>query len=204
MRAVRVAGNTFVVAGMTLLLFVVYEIAGTAAIAHRHQSVLARAFDSELRSGPARVSFAPANLRAPREGAAVARLVVPRLRMNLIVVEGVRMADLAEGPGHYKHSPLPGRPGAVAVAGHRTGWGSPFVNLDKLRAGDTIELRTTYGRFVYAVTHHRVVEPRDMWVLKGDPRSAARFKLTLTTCTPKFTSLHRLIVWADQVSPAAA
>jgi hypothetical protein len=46
--------------------------------------------------------------------------------------------------------------------------------------------------------------PGDVWVLDGDPKSRARFTLTLTTCTPKYTARDRLVIWADQVLPAPA
>jgi len=136
--------------------------------------------------------------------AIVGRLTIPRLGpgWSRIIVQGVTLYALAYGPGHYPKTPLPGQPGSVGIACHRTGWGSPCINMDRMRAGDLVYIDTKAGRFTYRVTSTRQVEAKDGWVLGGDPKSKATFKLTLTTCTPKYTSLHRLIVWADQISPA--
>ena len=127
---------------------------------------------------------------------------IPRMNFSKIVVEGTSLYALAFGPGHYAGSALPGQRGVVAIACHRTGWGSPCINMDKLRAGDLIFLDTPNGTYTYRITNHRIVEAKDTWVLNGDPASKDPYRLTLTTCTPKYTSLHRLIYWADQISPA--
>lgn len=209
MRALRWTGNVFIVLGATLLFFVVYEVYGTSMISRNHQSALAESFDPVIEppSPPPTVespspspspslSTLPLNPGGPEP---IARIRIPRIGVNQIVVEGVTLDDLSWGPGHYRLTPQPGEPGSVGIAGHRTGWGSPFINLDKLERGHRIHLDTPEATYVYEVTGSRVVDPGQSRVLLGDPRSRATHKLTLTTCTPKYTSLRRLIVWADQV-----
>ena len=52
MRVVRGVGNIFIVLGLTLLFFVVYEEVGTSIITNHRQSVLAEAFDPTIEKPP--------------------------------------------------------------------------------------------------------------------------------------------------------
>jgi sortase A len=106
-------------------------------------------------------------------------------------------AGLARGPGHYPTTALPGRAGNMAVAGHRTGWGSPFLHFDDLRAGDEIVVDDRRGRtHVYTVAQVLLVEPDADWVLRPDPMGTGQRTLTLTTCDPPWLNSRRLIVFA--------
>jgi sortase A len=80
-------------------------------------------------------------------------LHIPRLGTDWsrVVVEGTAQVQLAQGPGHYIGTALPGEQGNVALAGHRVGRGSPFLDLDRLRPGDPIVIETAGGWFVYRV-----------------------------------------------------
>lgn len=191
----------FIVAGLTLLLFVAYELVGTSQVTKRNQEAVAAAFDDSIdRSLRPSAMPAPKPKRVYRGPDPVARLRIPSIGVSRYVVEGTSLGDLSWGPGHYSETPLPGEKGSTAIAGHRTGWGSPFINLDLLRPGDDVFIETTKNKtYRYQVTRTKIVQPNESWVLAGDPESKAEFKLTLTTCTPKYTSLKRLIVWADQV-----
>ena len=100
-------------------------------------------------------------------------------------------ALLRNGPVHYGITPLPGAGEPFAVAGHRTTYGAPFYELDKLRSGDPIYVDTPYGRFRYGVAKTTTVDPTDIGVL--DDRG---YGLVLTTCTPPYSAAHRLVVWA--------
>lgn len=140
------------------------------------------------------------DLETARRGEKLARLRIPSIGVDEVVVEGVSGDELAVGLGHYPRSAMLGERGSVGIAGHRTGWGDPFLELDELRPGDRIVLTTNRNRYVYAVTGTTVVEPHEGWVLRGDPDVASPFELTLTTCTPEGTSLRRLIVWAKLIA----
>ena len=139
----------------------------------------------------------------PEAGEAIARIVIPSIDLDTIVVAGVEIDDLRKGPGHYSTTPLPGQPGNAAIAGHRTTYGAPFGRLNELNAGDAIIVETLQGRFTYRVLPgqpgmaghtlgFRIVAPTALEVLDdvGDNR------LTLTTCHPKYSSRKRLIVHA--------
>jgi sortase A len=129
----------------------------------------------------------------PAAGASVARIQVPRLNLDAIVVELANMDDrqnLNRGPGHVPGTAYPGMPGNVFIAGHRTTYGAPFGGLDQMQNGDKIILTTAEGKYVYAVTEQRIVDPHDMSVLdqQGEPR------VTLMACHPKFTANKRILV----------
>ncbi|MGH2829660.1 MAG: sortase, partial [Actinomycetota bacterium] len=144
---------------------------------------------------------APESRPRPANPRAIALLKIPRIGVDVIVVEGVRLPDLVYGPGRYPQSAKIGADGSTAIAGHRTGWGSPFLNVDRLRVGDAITVQVPSGTvYRYRVSGTRVVGPGASWVLRGKPGSTATRQLTLTTCTPKFTSRNRLIIWADLVA----
>lgn len=126
---------------------------------------------------------------APR-GEAVAIIRIPRIGLDKAVVEGVTVGDLKKGPGHYPSSPMPGRPGNAAIAGHRTTYGAPFGGLGSLDEGDEIFVTTREGDFRYVIDRISIVAPSQVEVL--DPSVEAR--ITLTTCHPKYSARQRLIV----------
>lgn len=118
----------------------------------------------------------------------------------LFVVEGVDVASLRRGPGHYPESAAPGSSGNLAIAGHRTTSGAPFYHLDQLRSGDRAMVVDRQGtRWTYEVVETRVVKPTETWVVGPDPLATGRPTLTLTTCEPRFSAANRLIVFAELV-----
>lgn len=108
--------------------------------------------------------------------------------------------QLALGPGHYSHTPLPGEPGNAGIAGHRTTYGAPFGDLDELERGDHVVVTTATGTHRYEVARSKVVAPDDVWVLGPDPLGTGADTLTLTTCHPRFSDRQRLVVWAEATS----
>lgn len=115
----------------------------------------------------------------------------------LVVRQGVSQAELALGPGHYPATSLPGEAGNSAIAGHRTGGGSPFLHLDDLRVGDQVLFTDPAGRvMVFSVHTTAVVYPDEVWVLGPDPVSVGAPTLTLTTCDPPHVNTKRLVVFA--------
>jgi sortase A len=134
-------------------------------------------------------------------GDSLTRIKIPALGVDMVVVQGTTDSALQAGAGHYEGSPLPCEAGNVAIAGHRTTYGKPFTNLDKLQAGDTIELDTPIGGCIYKVAQAPfVVAPTDISVLAATTVRS----LTLTTCTPKGSSAQRLVVratFAEDLKP---
>lgn len=135
--------------------------------------------------------------RSLRDGAPIGRIVIPRIHLEMVVVEGTSASDLEKGPGHYDaetgvDTSLPGLGAVIAIAGHRTTFLHPFRHIDELRPGDKIYLDMPYGTFRYSVYFHRVVVPTDWSILR--PR--AYEKLVLTACHPLYSASHRLAVFA--------
>jgi sortase A len=126
----------------------------------------------------------------------VSRLVILRLGVSTIVVEGTSKEALDAGAGHYSNSKLPGETGNIAIAGHRVTYGKPFHDLDRLVPGDQVVLETPVGPYTY-----EMVPPFDghgnPWVIQPDDWSViadtAEPMLTLTTCHPKGSARQRLV-----------
>ena len=140
-------------------------------------------------------------MEKPKPGKTLGLLVMPRIHVRKVVVEGSDKESLKTGPGHYPTTPFPGQPGNAAIACHRTTYGAPCFNLDLLRTGDPIFVQTPQGSFRYEVERSWKVSPKDTTVLAPTPDQNV---LTLTTCDPKYSAAKRLIVRARLVGPAAA
>jgi sortase A len=135
--------------------------------------------------------------RTVGEGDSLTRLTIPEIDVDVIVVEGTSMSALRAGAGHFPMTPLPCEIGNVAIAGHRTTYGRPFHNVDRLKPGSEITLTTPIGTCTYAVAQDPfVVRPTQTEVLANTPDEAT---LTLTTCHPKGSARQRLIIKATLV-----
>lgn len=206
-------GRALIWAGAIVLLFVAYQLWGTNLAEARAQSSLEDDFAELLATTTTTTSpptTAPATTTTttttpppppPADGEAVAHIVIPRIGVDKIVVEGVSRDDLKKGPGHYPQTPLPGQPGNAAIAGHRTTYGAPFHRIDELEPGDEIQITTLQGSFTYEVSGQQIVSPSQVEVVndQGDDR------LTLTSCHPKYSAAQRIIVTAmlvDEPAPA--
>jgi len=133
---------------------------------------------------------------ASHDGDAIARIRVPRLGINMVVVNGTEVADLRRGPGRHLKSFMPGEHKLVYIAGHRTTYLAPFSHIDELRPGDKIYLELPYASFVYRVTGHRIVDDNDLSVLE----SHGHEELVLQACHPRFFASHRSLAYAQPVS----
>jgi sortase A len=218
-RVLGAVGRTFITAGVLILLFVAYQLWGTGIREAQAQNRLEDEFAEVLadagEDGPATTSStssttsttdeaggsttttaAPPATAPPLEpvpeGEPTARIVIPEIGVDKIVVEGVSLRDLKKGPGHYPETPLPGQEGNAAIAGHRTTYGAPFHRIDELEPGDEIRVETVQGEFRYLVSEQLIVAPTQVDVLedKGDDR------LTLTACHPKYSARQRIVVVA--------
>jgi len=121
------------------------------------------------------------------------RLIIPKIDLNAMVVDGTTLAALKRGPGHFTGTALPGESGNCCIAAHRNMYGWWFYKLDKLKPGDDIILSTPNGDYLYKVRECFTVLPEDVRVL--DPKPGCT--LTLVTCTPVPRPTHRLIIVAE-------
>lgn len=123
------------------------------------------------------------------------RLVISKINMDAIVVEGASRKELSDGPGHMTETATPGEIGNAVITGHRDTF---FRHIYELTKGDHIEVRRNGHVFTYQVTGKRIVEPEDVSVIKPtkDPQ------LTLITCYPTYyigPAPQRLVVFSKLV-----
>ncbi len=132
------------------------------------------------------------------DGDPLTRIKIPGIGVDTVVVEGTSASALRAGAGHYPSSPLPCEAGNVAIAGHRTTYGKPFNNLDRLKNGDVVILETPVGSCTYeVVVEPTITVPTDLSIVANDPSQSM---LTLTTCHPKGSAAKRLYIKARLVS----
>jgi sortase A len=127
-----------------------------------------------------------------QEGHAFGRIKIDRIGLDIVVVQGTDTASLEKGPGHYKNTPIPGQPGTVAIAGHRTTYLAPFRHIDEIRDGDEIRVEMPYAAFTYTVTRHQIVDPTQVGIIRpvGYPQ------LVLTACHPPYSAAQRYAIFA--------
>jgi LPXTG-site transpeptidase (sortase) family protein len=217
---VRGLGELCITLGMILLLFAAYEVWGKTAAVNAHQNDLNSQLAQEWGGpsptvGPTPSASPSTNALPPPDGKAIARLYIPRIGKQWIVVQGVTPGDIRFAPGHYPTSAMPGKIGNFSVAGHRTP--AIFWDLDQIQNNDEIIVETKDTWYVYRVSQTHIVSPNAVQVVAPVPnepgKKATQAMLTLTTCNPKFDNYQRLIVHAvldpaqtrphDQGRPAA-
>ena len=208
-RALRGLGWLFISVGVLVLLYLVYSLLYTNRTTDQAQQEIAEDWLEAPEDGDGLSGSGDDDTASkPQPDSAVAALEFRRPGSDepivreepLYVVQGVSLADLTRGPGHYPGTALPGEKGNFAVAGHRTTYGAPFFNLDQLRKGDEVVVTTRdRKKFTYRVRTQEIVAPGDTWVIEPDPLERGKKMLTLTTCNPRFSNAERLIIFAELV-----
>jgi sortase A len=206
------AGKSAIAAGLLLLtsiggLLTWTGHAGTERAADTVQELRSQWFDvpDPTIQTPAR-SAKPTD---PIPGQAFAIMTVPRFgpAWQMPISEGTGAAVLRGGLGHYPSTALPGAVGNFAVAGHRTTWGHPFREIQRLRTGDVVRVQTRLARFTYRITGHQIVRPSATEVLDpvpGQPGAMpAEAEMTLTTCHPEYSARQRWVVHAVLIQTTA-
>jgi sortase A len=215
-RLVRSVGSLMVLGGLLLLVWSLlvwlWEDPFTGLYTRYEQRELSRTYDrleeayrprSTTPGGDASLAVERREIarearryRAGAErGAAIGRLSIPRLGLDMVMVNGTDAGTLKKGPGRDPRTFMPGQGELVYVAGHRTTYSAPFSDIDDLRTGDRVTVRVPYATFVYRVTSHVVVPASDI----GRLRSGGREVLALQACHPRFFASHRYIVYARPV-----
>ena len=222
-RLARIGGTLMMVGGVCMVAWVVlvwqWQDPFTALYTKYEQHKLASSFAhkfAEYRPPPAAVRPVPtspdgsvsvdaerrnvaaaatAYRKTLHQGEPVGRLIVPRLGLKTIVINGTSHDDLTRGPGRELHTFMPGQNELIYVAGHRTTYLAPFAHIDSLRPGDRVTLVVPYATFTYEITGHRIVPGDDLAVL----RSHHREQLILQACHPRFFATHRYLAYARLV-----
>jgi LPXTG-site transpeptidase (sortase) family protein len=199
---IRFLGEVMITFGLVVLLFAGYEVWGKPLIVNAEQGKLGDALDQDWdRNTPD-----PTVSTKPKPGSkalpvpdGIARLYIPKLAKQWVVVEGTKQNDIRYAPGHYENSALPGQKGNFAVAGHRNK--ATFWHLDKVLTGDTIVVETKTTWYTYKVTKNYIVKPSATEVVAPVPgkpgAKPTQAMLTLTTCNPLWDNYERLIVHAS-------
>lgn len=154
-----------------------------------------RAAVEQARSG----AFPAAAARGFERGAPVARLRIPRLGLDEIVVEGVGDVELNTGPGHLPGSVLPGEPGNSVISAHRD---RHFLKLGGIALGDTVLTDLGPGSMRWVVVSRRILTADEPALFH-----TADATLTLTTCWPiRFfgRAPERLVITARPIDRIAA
>ncbi len=143
------------------------------------------------------------------------KVIIPKINVEVPVVYNVNSIQekdiqtaLENGVVHYATTPNPGEEGNGVIVGHssnnlfnRGKYKFAFVLLNKLEEGDTFSLTKNGKRYVYRIYEKRIVSPTDVSVLGKTDKPAT---VTLITCDPPGTSINRLIVVGEQITPDPA
>ncbi|MGV8909374.1 MAG: class E sortase [Propionicimonas sp.] len=200
MRIIRglagVLGEALITVGAFLIAFVGWQLFWTDVVADTDARGVLTSLEQDP-AGPgwveprqAELGDAFAIIRIPRFGATFARPLY----------EGTTRDVLMRGVGHYVDTNLPGEVGNFAIAGHRTTYGKPFNQIDKLLSGDAVVVETRATYYVYRVTGHQIVPPTQVSVVLPVPdqpgKVATQATLTMTSCHPEFSAKERYVVHA--------
>ncbi|MEU1627303.1 class E sortase [Streptomyces sp. NPDC020096] len=209
--------------GVVVLLLVVHQLWWTnlqaRGAAHREVAALEQQWNSPPQAPVAAVHTSDESAAhaathttndqspAPHGDTGYAIIRIPAIGVTAPIAEGTgKTAVLNLGyVGHYPHTAEPGQPGNFALAGHRNTHGEPFRYINRLRPGDQVLVETARARFTYVVDRTvpqtsaidgSVIAPVPYSSVHPEDRmTGAGYYITLTTCTPEFTSLYRLVVW---------
>ncbi|MFF8015653.1 class E sortase [Streptomyces sp. NPDC007929] len=200
--AVSFFGELLITTGLVLGLFVVYSLWWTNVVADRAAGKQA----DEVREGWAHGRGGPGALDT---GNGIGFLHVPAMSGSEVLVEkGTSNKILNDGvAGYYVDPvkatlPMSGKEGNFSLAAHRDGHGAKFHNIDKIRKGDPIVFETKDKWFVYKVYDILPETSKfNVKVLSKVPEESGKKKpghyITLTTCTPVYTSTYRYVVWGE-------
>ncbi|MEU5340070.1 class E sortase [Streptomyces sp. NPDC020766] len=202
--ASRAIGEVFITTGVLMLLFVTYQLWWTNVRAHAQAGNEASSLQDDWANGKRNPGvFEP--------GQGFALLHIPKLDVVVPIAEGTdKKRVLDRGMvGHYaeegvKTAMPDAKAGNFGLAGHRNTHGEPFRYINRLKPGDPIVVETQDKYFVYKMASILpVTSPSNTAVLDAIPKGAGFTKagryITLTTCTPEFTSKYRMIVWGTMV-----
>lgn len=137
-------------------------------------------------------------------GEGIGRILIGRIDLDVVIVEGTDTASLQRGPGHYTlansaeladvgdGSAFPGQGETMGIAGHRTTYLAPFRRIDEIQPGDEIILQMPYATFTYTVQNHEIVDPDDVAIVEN----VGYDRLVLTACHPLYSAAQRYAQFA--------
>ncbi|MFD8567120.1 class E sortase [Streptomyces sp. NPDC059639] len=202
--ASRAVGEFFITLGVLMLLFVTYQLWWSNIRAHN----LAGSARDHLEDDWANGKGKPGTFE-PGQGFAI--LYIPKLDVVVPIAEGISKTKVLDKGmvGHYGEDSIPtampdAKTGNFSLAGHRNTHGEPFRYINRLEPGDPIVVETQDKYYVYKMSSRlNQTSPSNTAVINPIPTGSGFTKpgryITLTTCTPEFTSTYRMIVWGKMV-----
>jgi sortase A len=200
----RMVGEVFITTGVLMLLFVTYQLWWSNVRAHQQAGSAAQNLQQDWANGKRNPgTFSP--------GQGFAILHIPKLDVVAPIAEGINKTQVLDrgmvghyGEGDLKTAMPDAKTGNFALAGHRNTHGEPFRYVNRLKPGDEIVVETQDDYYVYKMASILpATSPSNTSVLDPIPKGSGftgpgRY-ITLTTCTPEFTSKYRMIVWGKMV-----
>ncbi|WP_406862037.1 class E sortase [Streptomyces sp. HUAS MG47] len=196
--AVSVFGELLITGGVLLGLFVVYSLWWTNVLADQAAAKEGDQVRDRWAGGPGALDT--------RDG--IGFLHVPAMgNGEILVKQGTDSKTLNNGVAGYYTDPVKSalpqdKQGNFTLAAHRDGHGAKFHNIHKLKTGDSIVFESKDTWYVYKVFKTMPQTTKyNVEVLQPIPKQAGKKKpgryITLTTCTPMYTSDYRFIVWGE-------
>jgi sortase A len=190
-------GLVLVVIGCGLLGYVGGQYWYMIHTQHQLETAWQAQAGAKAESGKAQSGEVSAVATSAGSGQQLTRLVIPKINLEAIVVEGTDLHQLIAGPGHLTDTPTPGETGNAVITAHRDTF---FRHIFELEKGDEITVQRDGRLFRYEVTGKKVVQPTDLSVLKPTPDA----QLTLITCYPIYyvgPAPERLVVFSKLSTP---
>ncbi|MCZ2524692.1 class E sortase [Streptomyces sp. HB2AG] len=206
--ASQVAGELFITLGVLMLLFVAYQLWWTNVLALQEAGGRADELQSQWKDKGDKDARDPGAFE-PGQGFAI--IYIPKLDVKAPIAEGIDKHKVLDKGlvGHYGEAPLEtampwDEQGNFALAGHRNTHGEPFRYINRLEPGDEIIVETADRYYTYEMASILPqTPPSNVAVIDPVPEQGGFTQpgryITLTTCTPEFTSTYRMIVWGKMV-----
>ncbi|MFG2329898.1 class E sortase [Streptomyces sp. NPDC048604] len=201
--ASRVVGELFISFGVVMLLFVAYQLWWTNVRAGQEADTAKEQIAEDWAKGRKPDAFEP--------GQGFAIMYIPKLDVVVPIAEGIDKPKVLDrgmvghyGEGNLKTAMPQDKQGNFAVAGHRNTHGEPFRYINQLEPGDPIVVETADAYYTYEMANILPqTSPSNVSVIEPVPKGSGFTRpgryITLTTCTPEFTSTYRMIVWGKMV-----
>ncbi|WP_425314671.1 class E sortase [Streptacidiphilus jiangxiensis] len=207
--AVRAFGELLITLGVVMILFVAYQLWWTNVRADEYASGQVSTLEHQW-GGDGSSKNHPPYPTSVAPGSKFAIIYIPKLDVKTPIAEGTDKESILDNGlvGHYTGAQETAFPwassGNFALAGHRNTHGEPFRYIPRLVPGDKIVVETAYDWYTYVVTSSLPqTSPNNVSVIAPVPPQSGftgpgRY-ITLTTCTPEFTSTYRMAVWGKLV-----
>ncbi|MFL6159543.1 MAG: class E sortase [Marmoricola sp.] len=204
-------GIGLVLAGLSLLAYVAWQLWGTNIVARKHQREITSQLQEDWAAGAGCDRFCP-------QGQADALIRIPRFGKKYVVpvLEGTDKATVLDKGafGHFTDTAGPGQVGNYALAAHRVTHGQPLRRMPDLRPGDKVIVETKTYTYTYVLDtnpNDLVISFTGVWVLDPIPHNpqpggvqpkqkSGQRLITLTTCSEIFHTDNRMIAFGHLVS----